>query len=56
MSTNKIAAVRSVLRTFNVKVHIIGKTGGANIQINSLIDLPVLQAKTSWENGLRDKI
>lgn len=56
VSTNKIAAVRSVLRTFNVKVHIIGKTGGANIQINSLIDLPVLQAKTSWENGLRDKI
>ena len=56
VSTNKIAAVHSVLRAFNVKAHIIGKTGGANIQINSLINLPVVQAKTSWENGLREKI
>ncbi len=56
ISPNNIKDVKSKLETSGVNAFEIGTTGGENISINQLINLPVSIAKNAWENGLRNKI
>jgi len=56
ISPNNIKDVKSKLETSGVNAFEIGTTGGENISINQLINLPVSIAKSAWENGLRNKI
>ena len=56
ISPNNIKDVKSKLETSGVNAFEIGTTGGENISINELINLPVSIAKNAWENGLRNKI
>ena len=56
ISPNNIKDVKSKLEIYGVNAFEIGTTGGENISINQLINLPVSIAKNAWENGLRNKI
>ena len=56
ISPNNIKDVKSKLEISGVNAFEIGTTGGENISINELINLPVSIAKNAWENGLRNKI
>jgi len=56
ISPNNIKDVKSKLETSGVNAFEIGTTGGENISINQLINLPVSIAKNAWKNGLRNKI
>ena len=56
ISPNNIKDVKSKLEISGVNAFEIGTTGGENISINELINLPVSIAKNAWENGLRSKI
>ena len=56
ISPNNIKDVKSKLEIYGVNAFEIGTTGGENISINELINLPVSIAKNAWENGLRNKI
>jgi len=51
-----IEAVRTGFSNYGLNVYQIGETGGSTIQINSVVNLTVDDAKKSWINGLREKL
>ena len=51
-----IESVQSIFNQYKLDTYIIGVTGGNKIKVNNTIDIKVDDAKTSWENGLRDKL
>ena len=51
-----IESVQSIFDQYELKTYVIGITGGEKIKINNTIDITVDNAKTSWENGLWDKL
>lgn len=55
-SKNK-SELRAIFKKYNVLIEKIGTTNSSNhISINSLIKTDILEAKSFWENGLRDKL
>lgn len=57
VSRDKIKALKNLFALQQVEVMVIGETlAEPLLQINGVIDLPVSEAKTAWENGLREKL
>jgi phosphoribosylformylglycinamidine synthase len=48
--------VEDVFSQHGLPTFIIGETGGDKIQINNEINILVAEAKSKWENGLREKL
>ena len=48
--------VEDVFSQYGLPTFIIGETGGDKIQINNEINILVAEAKSKWENGLREKL
>ena len=53
---NQVESIRSVFRKRNLDIYVIGKTGGNRIEIHDTINILVEEAKTCWENGLKEKL
>ena len=53
---NQVESIRSVFRKRNLDIYVIGKTGGNRIQIHDTINILIEEAKTCWENGLKEKL
>lgn len=54
---NKLNALKSVFTGYNIPFFEIGwTTSDPRLKMQKCIDLPVAEAKTAWENGLRDKL
>ena len=53
---NQVESIRSVFRKRNLNIYVIGKTGGNRIQIHDTINILIEEAKTCWENGLKEKL
>ena len=56
VSSENINIVKSVFLNYGLDVFEIGFTGGEQIKMNGVINLPVVEAKDSWTNGLRKKL
>ncbi len=53
----KINEVKAILAEHKIDCQVIGSTNAnSRITINNVIDLSVSEAKSAWENGLRDKL
>ena len=53
---NQVEFIRSIFRKRNLDIYVIGKTGGNRIEIHDTINILVEEAKTCWENGLKEKL
>ena len=56
VSSENINIVKSVFLNYGLDVFEIGFTGGEQLKMNSVVNLPVVEAKDSWTNGLRKKL
>ena len=55
-NNNQVESIRSIFRKRNLDIYVIGKTGGNRIEIHDTINILVEEAKTCWENGLKEKL
>ena len=53
---DQVESIKSIFNQYNLDIYIIGSTGGKEIKINDVINVSVVNAKKSWENGLRNKL
>ena len=53
---NQVESIRSIFRKRNLDIYVIGKTGGNRIEIYDTVNILVEEAKTCWENGLKEKL
>lgn len=57
VSLEKLEDVKKIFSDFHVPLYQIGRaTKQSMIVINDVIQLPINEAKTAWENGLREKL
>lgn len=57
VAREKIKACQQIFSANNVPVIMIGETMvQPYLQMNSVIDLPIQEAKLAWENGLRERL
>ena len=56
VSSENINIVKSVFLNYGLDVFEIGFTGGEQLKMNSVVNLPVAEAKDAWVNGLRKKL
>lgn len=57
VAKEKLAACKKVFTHYNIPVFEIGKTTSeAKLQMQKVINLEISQAKSAWENGLREKL
>ena len=53
---DQVESIKSIFNQYNLDIYIIGSTGGKEIKINDVINVSIVNAKKSWENGLRNKL
>ena len=51
-----VNSIKSIFNQYDIDIYNIGYTGGKKIKINNLVNISVLDAKKSWDNGLREKL
>lgn len=57
VARDKLKAVKAVFEQNDLPVFLIGETNkSSRLQMNSVIDVLVKDAKLAWENGLRDRL
>ena len=57
VKSNRLKEVKDFLSSFSINFSEIGfVTSKKIININNLIELPTMEAKNTWENGLRTKL
>lgn len=57
VARDKQNELKQVFASHKIPLIVIGETNSSSrLQLNSLIDLPVNEAKQAWENGLREKL
>jgi phosphoribosylformylglycinamidine synthase len=54
---DKLSDIKTIFAEHKVTAVVIGDTNrSARLAMNGVIDLPVAEARTAWENGLRDRL
>ncbi len=54
---DKLSALKKVFSQYNISLYPLGQTQMLSLlQMQDCIDLPLLEAKQAWENGLREKL
>ena len=56
VSSENVGAISTTFSKYELDVFHIGNTGGIMIQLNSVLDMYVFDAKEAWTNGLREKL
>jgi len=57
VAREKVKDIRKIFTDRQLPIFILGETTAhPYLQINEVINLPIAQAKTAWENGLREKL
>ena len=56
VSSENVGAISTTFSKYELDVFHIGNTGGIMIQLNSVLDMYVFDAKEAWTNGLRVKL
>ena len=56
VSSENVSAISTTFSKYELDVFHIGNTGGIMIQLNSVLDMYVFDAKEAWTNGLREKL
>ena len=56
VSSENVGAISPTFSKYELDVFHIGNTGGIIIQLNSVLDMYVFDAKEAWTNGLREKL
>ena len=56
VSSENVGAISTTFSKYELDVFHIGNTGGIIIQLNSVLDMYVFDAKEAWTNGLREKL
>ena len=56
VSSKNVSAISTTFSKYELDVFHIGNTGGIMIQLNSVLDMYVFDAKEAWTNGLREKL
>ena len=56
VSSANVKAIIIKFLEYGLDIFEIGKTGGASIQMNNIIDISVNETKEAWTNGLREKL
>ncbi len=51
-----MSSIKSIFNQYDIDIYNIGYTGGKKIKINNLVHISVIDAKKSWDNGLRKKL
>jgi phosphoribosylformylglycinamidine synthase len=56
VSSENVKEIITKFLEYGLDIFEIGKTGGASIQMNNVIDISVNETKEAWTNGLREKL
>jgi len=57
VAREKLNDLKMLFATHHVPMFILGETTvAARLQMNSIVDLPIQDAKIAWENGLRERL
>jgi len=56
VSSENVKAIITKFLEYGLDIFEIGKTGGASIQMNNVINISVNETKEAWINGLREKL
>ena len=56
VSLENVKAIITKFLEYGLDIFEIGKTGGASIQMNNVINISVNETKEAWINGLREKL
>jgi len=57
VSRDKVKVLRKLFAEHHVEISVLGETmAEPRLQMNGVIDLPISEAKSAWENGLREKL
>lgn len=57
VARDKLKTLRAVFAEYDVPIFVLGETTrDSRLRMNGVIDLSVQQAKSAWENGLRERL